>query len=156
MAGKRYENAVENIDHQKRYDLEEALKLVGANKVASFDETVEMAVRLNVDPRQADQNVRGTYRLTVGPNVTDTSGNPMNQNGNAVNGEPGDAYSGTVTLAPTSCVTESKLNPLSLPPAIRTTGVTWDSSALIKASRLVALESLMNRTPPLSPTFSHR
>ena len=66
MAGKKYENAVKNIDTQKRYDLEEALKLIGASKVAKFDETVEMAVRLNVDPRQADQNVRGTVVLPNG------------------------------------------------------------------------------------------
>jgi len=66
MAGKKYENAAKNIDRQKHYDLEEALKLVGANKVASFDETIEMAVRLNVDPRQADQNVRGTVVLPNG------------------------------------------------------------------------------------------
>jgi large subunit ribosomal protein L1 len=66
MAGKKYENVVKSIDTQKRYDLEEALKLVGASKVAKFDETVEMAVRLNVDPRQADQNVRGTVVLPNG------------------------------------------------------------------------------------------
>lgn len=66
MAGKKYENAAKSIDRQKRYDLEEALQLVGATKVASFDETVEMAVRLNVDPRQADQNVRGTVVLPNG------------------------------------------------------------------------------------------
>lgn len=66
MAGKKYENAVKSIDIQKRYELEEALKLVGASKVAKFDETVEMAVRLNVDPRQADQNVRGTVVLPNG------------------------------------------------------------------------------------------
>ena len=66
MAGKKYENAAKNIERQKRYDLEEALKLVSANKVASFDETVEMAVRLAVDPRQADQNVRGTVVLPNG------------------------------------------------------------------------------------------
>jgi large subunit ribosomal protein L1 len=66
MAGKKYENAAKNIDTQKRYDLEEALKLVEASKVAKFDETVEIAVRLNVDPRQADQNVRGTVVLPNG------------------------------------------------------------------------------------------
>jgi large subunit ribosomal protein L1 len=66
MAGKKYENVVKSIDTQKRYDLEEALKLVGASKVAKFDETVEIAVRLNVDPRQADQNVRGTVVLPNG------------------------------------------------------------------------------------------
>jgi len=66
MAGKKYQSAAKSIDRQKRYDLEEALKLVSANKVASFDETLEMAVRLNVDPRQADQNVRGTVVLPNG------------------------------------------------------------------------------------------
>ena len=66
MAGKKYKNAVKNTDRQQRYDLEKALQLVGANKLANFDETVEMAVRLNVDPRQADQNVRGTVVLPNG------------------------------------------------------------------------------------------
>jgi large subunit ribosomal protein L1 len=66
MAGKKYKNAAKNIDRQKRYDLDEALRLLGANKVANFDETIEMAVRLNVDPRQADQNVRGTVVLPNG------------------------------------------------------------------------------------------
>jgi hypothetical protein len=47
----------------------------------------------------ADQTVRGVYRLTVGPNVTDVAGNPMNQNGNAGNGEATDAYNGTVVYA---------------------------------------------------------
>jgi len=66
MAGKKYEEAAKNVDRQKRYGLEEALRLVVANKVAKFDETVEMAVRLGVDPRQADQNVRGTVVLPNG------------------------------------------------------------------------------------------
>ena len=66
MAGKKYRNALSNVDRQKQYDLGEALTLMGANKVAKFDETVEMAVRLNVDPRQADQNVRGTVVLPNG------------------------------------------------------------------------------------------
>src|SRR5260370_12320050 len=66
MAGKKYREAAKKIDHEKRYVLEEALKIVAANKVANFDETVELAVRLNVDPRQADQNVRGTVGLPNG------------------------------------------------------------------------------------------
>jgi large subunit ribosomal protein L1 len=66
MAGKKYADAIKNLDRQKRYDLEEALRLVAANKVANFDETVELAVRLSVDPRQADQNVRGTVVLPNG------------------------------------------------------------------------------------------
>jgi large subunit ribosomal protein L1 len=66
MAGKKYRQAAKAIDRQKRYPLDEALRLVVANKVAKFDETVEIAVRLNVDPRQADQNVRGTVVLPNG------------------------------------------------------------------------------------------
>src|SRR5580704_10964237 len=66
MAGKKYESAAKNVDPLKRYSLEEALQLVVANKIAKFDETVELAVRLNVDPRQADQNVRGTVVLPNG------------------------------------------------------------------------------------------
>jgi len=66
MAGKKYREAAKHIDHDKRYSLEEALGLVVANKIAKFDETVELAMRLNVDPRQADQNVRGTVVLPNG------------------------------------------------------------------------------------------
>jgi large subunit ribosomal protein L1 len=66
MAGKKYREAAKKIDPEKRYSLEEALMMVVANKVAKFDETVELAVRLNVDPRQADQNVRGSVVLPHG------------------------------------------------------------------------------------------
>src|SRR5580698_6147080 len=66
MAGKKYREVDKNIDHDKRYPLEEALQLVVSNKIAKFDETVELAVRLSVDPRQADQNVRGTVVLPNG------------------------------------------------------------------------------------------
>jgi len=66
MAGKKYREAAKKVDQDKRYGLEEALALVVSNKIAKFDETVELAVRLNVDPRQADQNVRGTVVLPNG------------------------------------------------------------------------------------------
>src|SRR6266478_652237 len=66
MAGKKYREAAKKIDPEKRYMLEDAIKLLVANKIANFDETVEMAVRLSVDPRQADQNVRGTVVLPNG------------------------------------------------------------------------------------------
>lgn len=70
MAGKKYQAAAKNIDRDKHYSLEEAIKIVAANKVAKFDESVEMAIRLNVDPRQADQNVRGTVVLPNGTGKT--------------------------------------------------------------------------------------
>ncbi|MBF6571477.1 MAG: 50S ribosomal protein L1 [Candidatus Binataceae bacterium] len=66
MAGKKYREAVKQIDRAQRYQLPEAIKLVISNRLAKFDETVEIAVRLNVDPRQADQNVRGTVVLPHG------------------------------------------------------------------------------------------
>jgi len=70
MAGKKYNEAANKIDREKRYSLEDAIKLVVETKTAKFDETVEMAIRLGVDPRQADQNVRGTV---VMPNGTGRS-----------------------------------------------------------------------------------
>ena len=66
MAGKKFQEAAKKIDPEKRYALEEAIKIVAGNKLAKFDETVEVAVRLGVDPRQADQNVRGTVVLPHG------------------------------------------------------------------------------------------
>jgi len=66
MAGKKYREAAKEIDPDRRYQLDEAVRLVANHKVAKFDETVEIAVRLNVDPRQADQNVRGTVVMPHG------------------------------------------------------------------------------------------
>jgi large subunit ribosomal protein L1 len=70
MAGKKYKEAAKSIDNDKRYPLEDAIKIVVGNKIAKFDETVETAIRLNVDPRQADQNVRGTVVLPNGTGKT--------------------------------------------------------------------------------------
>lgn len=64
--GKSYSAALAKIDRNQRYLLEEGLRLVHETARAKFDETVEMAVRLGVDPRQADQNVRGTVVLPHG------------------------------------------------------------------------------------------
>jgi large subunit ribosomal protein L1 len=64
--GKSYRAALAKIDRGQRYPLEEGLRLVKQTKRAKFDETVEIAVRLGVDPRQADQNVRGTVSLPHG------------------------------------------------------------------------------------------
>jgi large subunit ribosomal protein L1 len=63
---KRHRAALAKVDREQRYTLEEALKLAVETDPAKFDETVELAVRLGVDPRQADQNVRGTTQLPHG------------------------------------------------------------------------------------------
>jgi large subunit ribosomal protein L1 len=64
--GKGFRKALEKVDRSQRYRLEESLKLAKETARAKFDETVELAVRLGVDPRQADQNIRGTVTLPHG------------------------------------------------------------------------------------------
>ncbi|TVR78902.1 MAG: 50S ribosomal protein L1 [Rhodospirillales bacterium] len=64
--GKRLKKVYEDIDPQKAYPLDEAVRLIKAKAAAKFDETVEMAVRLGVDPRHADQMVRGVVSLPHG------------------------------------------------------------------------------------------
>ena len=58
--GKKYSDSFKLIDRQKQYDPEEAVSLVKQTAKAKFDETIEISVRLGVDPRHADQQVRGT------------------------------------------------------------------------------------------------
>lgn len=64
--GKRYREIAKNIDKEKLYAPVEAIKLVKQNKSAKFDETVEVHIRLGIDPRKADQQVRGNIYLPHG------------------------------------------------------------------------------------------
>jgi large subunit ribosomal protein L1 len=64
--GKRTTKAREGIDRVKSYPLDEAVKLVKARATAKFDETIEVAMNLGVDPRHADQMVRGVVSLPNG------------------------------------------------------------------------------------------
>ena len=68
--GKRYEAAAKKIDHASFYDMESAVKLVKETSTAKFDETIELSAQLGVDPRQADQQVRGTVVLPHGTGRT--------------------------------------------------------------------------------------
>jgi large subunit ribosomal protein L1 len=68
--GKRIKKAYAAFDSTKTYSVEEAIKLVKTNATAKFDETVEIALNLNVDPRKADQNVRGVVQLPHGTGKT--------------------------------------------------------------------------------------
>ena len=68
--GKKYQDSVKLIDHLKQYDPDEAVSLVVQTGKAKFDETVEISVRLGVDPRHADQQVRGAVVLPHGTGRT--------------------------------------------------------------------------------------
>jgi large subunit ribosomal protein L1 len=64
--GKRFRAAKETVEREKLYTIEEAVKLVKAAATTKFDETIEVAMNLGVDPRHADQMVRGVCNLPNG------------------------------------------------------------------------------------------
>ncbi len=68
--GKKYLAAIEKVDSSKLYTVEEAAKLVKETSTVKFDATVDVSFRLNVDPRQADQQIRGTLILPHGNGKT--------------------------------------------------------------------------------------
>ena len=68
--GKKYSDSLKLIDRTKQYDPEEAIELVKQTAKAKFDETIEISVRLGVDPRHADQQVRGAVVLPHGTGKT--------------------------------------------------------------------------------------
>src|ERR1700742_4236914 len=63
---KRFKKASEGVDTNKAYAVEEAVKLIKSRATAKFDETIELAINLGVDPRHADQMVRGVVSLPNG------------------------------------------------------------------------------------------
>jgi large subunit ribosomal protein L1 len=69
-SGKKFRQAAEHIDKTKTYTLAEAVELATTTSTTKFDATVEMHIRLNVDPKQADQNVRDTLVLPAGTGKT--------------------------------------------------------------------------------------
>lgn len=68
--GKKYEESLKIVDRHKLYDPLEAIELVLKTSKANFDETIELSVRLGVDPRHADQQVRGAVVLPHGTGKT--------------------------------------------------------------------------------------
>ncbi|MBN1256059.1 MAG: 50S ribosomal protein L1 [Deltaproteobacteria bacterium] len=65
-AGKKYHEAKSKIDRNKRYTLEEALHILPETSYVRFDESIDIAIRLGVDPKKPDQMVRGTVALPHG------------------------------------------------------------------------------------------
>ena len=70
MAGKKLRNAYKTFDRETVYSLEDALKLVKSHAKAKFDESIEIAMNLNVDARKAEQNIRGVIQLPNGTGKT--------------------------------------------------------------------------------------
>jgi Ribosomal protein L1 len=68
--GKKYLEIAKLVDREKLYTITDAVELVAKTKTAKFVETVEVALRLGVDPRHADQQVRGTVVLPHGTGKT--------------------------------------------------------------------------------------
>ena len=68
--GKKYADSIKSYDRSKAYEANEAMSFVVNNAKAKFDETVELHVRLGIDPRQADQQVRGVLVLPHGTGKT--------------------------------------------------------------------------------------
>jgi large subunit ribosomal protein L1 len=66
MMGKKYNAVKANIDRTKRYKLRDAIEIVKQSAYARFDESVDLAINLGVDPRKSDQMVRGTVVLPHG------------------------------------------------------------------------------------------
>jgi large subunit ribosomal protein L1 len=64
--GKKYRNSAAKVDRSKKYTLDDACALLPQTKIAKFDESVDIAVRLGVDPKHADQMVRGAVVLPHG------------------------------------------------------------------------------------------
>lgn len=65
-ASKRYKSALGNVNRSKIYPIEEGFKVVVSNCTAKFDETIELAIKLGVDAKQSDQQVRGAVALPHG------------------------------------------------------------------------------------------
>jgi large subunit ribosomal protein L1 len=63
---KRYKSLLEKVDSGKEYALNDAVKLVKELKSAKFDESIDLALNLNIDPRHADQMIRGAVVLPAG------------------------------------------------------------------------------------------
>ncbi|MGM8365550.1 50S ribosomal protein L1 [Virgibacillus sp. W0181] len=68
--GKKHQEAIKQVDRSKTYDIKEAVQLLKEIAKANFDETVEVAYRLGVDPKKADEQIRGAFVLPHGTGKT--------------------------------------------------------------------------------------
>ena len=73
--GKKYAEAAKKVDRTKTYSVAEAVKLAKETNIAKFDASVEVSFKLNVDPRHADQQIRGAMVLPHGTGKTNKKTN---------------------------------------------------------------------------------
>ncbi len=66
MSSKRHKENVALVDDDKLYDLDEAVQMLKSTRTAKFDESVELSIKLGIDPKKSDQNVRGAIVLPHG------------------------------------------------------------------------------------------
>ena len=64
--GKKYVEASKKVEKNKLYNVDEAISLVKETSVTNFDSTVEVAIKLNIDAKKSDQNLRGSFVLPNG------------------------------------------------------------------------------------------
>jgi large subunit ribosomal protein L1 len=70
MAGKRIRKAYEGLSALESFTIKEAVRIVKERATAKFDETIEIAINLNIDPKKSDQNIRGVTQLPAGTGKT--------------------------------------------------------------------------------------
>ena len=75
--GKKYRAAAQKVDPDKKYELKEAIGLAKDSNSEKFDESLDVAVRLSVDPRKADQNIRGSVVLPKGTGAVEVGGDDL-------------------------------------------------------------------------------
>jgi large subunit ribosomal protein L1 len=68
--GKKYQAILKKLNKDKEYSLKEAIKFIKENKIANFDESIEMHIVTNIDAKKTDQHIRGTVTLPHGTGKT--------------------------------------------------------------------------------------
>ena len=118
MSGKRLVNAYKNLDKNQAYSLKEAVKIVKENATAKFDETIDLAINLGVDPKHADQMIRGVCQLPHGNGKTvrvavfarDEKAEEAKAAGvQSASKEPGKKEAGKITMAQVKEIATTKL-----------------------------------------------
>ncbi len=169
IKSKRYAESSKLIDKRRKYSLDEAVALLKSFKTAGFDETVDLSMSLGVDPKQADQMVRGVVNLPHGTGktvrvVVFAKGEKATEAENAGADEVGgeelvEKISGgwmdfdTVVATPDMMKVVSRLGkllgPRGLMPSPKTGTVTWEIEKVVKEAKAGRVEFRVDKTSNL-------